>query len=81
MEPFRELLLPTKANDKKVLWDSQLKELFEKTKLLATEHAEKGLTYYDCKKETILITDWSRQGIGFMILQKSCSCLLLTVDP
>ena len=81
MEPFRELLQPTKANSKKVFWDSQLKGVFEKTKLLVTEHAEKGLTYYDCKKETILITDWSRQGIGFVILQKSCSCLLSTVDP
>ena len=81
MEPFRELLQPTKANGKKVFWDSQLKELFEKTTLLVTEHAKKGLPYYDCKKETILITDWSRQGIGFVILQKSCGCLLSTVDP
>ena len=74
MEPFRELLQPTKAYGKKVFWDNQLKDLFEKTKRLVTEHAEKVLTYYDCKKETILITDWSRQGIGFVILKKYCSC-------
>ena len=35
---------------------------------------EKGLTYYDPSKETALITDWSKIGIGLVLKQKHCNC-------
>ena len=33
-----------------------------------------GVKYFDVKKQTCLATDWSRQGIGFFLLQKWCEC-------
>ena len=50
--------------------------MFEKSKAILVEQAVKGLQYYDPAKETILMTDWSKsnQGIGFVLLQKHCSC-------
>ena len=32
-------------------------------------------------KETILISDWSKQGLGFAVLQKHCSCKSNDKDP
>ena len=76
MEPFRELLKSSNAVGSKVHWDGSLQEMFEKSKKILVEQAVKGLQYYDPARETILMTDWSKsnQGIGFILLQKHCSC-------
>ena len=34
-----------------------------------------GVRYFNVKRKTCLATDWSRQGIGFFLLQKWCDCL------
>lgn len=36
---------------------------------------EDGLTFYDKNRPTIAITDFSKVGVGFVILQQFCSCL------
>ena len=33
-----------------------------------------GVKYFDVKRQTCLAMDWSRQGIGFFLLQKWCEC-------
>ena len=74
MTPFSDLLKPTRTSGTKVYWDSELKAKFEETKLAICEIAEKELAYYDTRRETAVITDWSKQGIGYVILQKHCTC-------
>ena len=74
MAPFRDLLKSSDLKGRKVFWDGQLQEAFAKSKVALCEVAEKGLTYFDMKKETILITDWSNVGIGFVLMQKHCKC-------
>ena len=71
MEPFRELL-KGKAS-KKVYWDGQLKAAFEQAKQTISRVISRGLQYY-ISRPTVLMTDWSRQGIGFVVLQQHCSC-------
>ena len=34
------------------------------------------MAYYDTTKDTAVVTDWSREGLGFVILQKYCECTL-----
>lgn len=36
--------------------------------------AKDGLTFHDKERPTIAITDWSKVGIGFIILQQYCDC-------
>ena len=36
--------------------------------------AVKGLHNYNLNRSTALVTDWSKKGIGFTLLQKHCSC-------
>ena len=37
--------------------------------------AKDGLSYYDRTRPTVAITDWSKEGIGFVVLQQYCSCV------
>ena len=75
MAPFRDLLKPSNATAKKVYWDSELQQLFESTKSDISELVSRGLAYYDTNRRTAVITDWSKKGIGFVIMQKHCNCV------
>ena len=75
MVPFCDLLKPSNATGKKVYWDSELQQLFESTKSDISELASRGLAYYDTNRRTAVITDWSKKGIGFVIMQKHCNCV------
>ena len=57
-----------------VYWDAELERIFTKTKTELSRLVEKGLAYYDISRKTAVITDWSKSGIGFVIMQKYCTC-------
>ena len=80
MAPFRELLKSSRANGNKIYWDEVLQNIFEETKVKLCDLITEGLTYYDVKRKTVVITDWSKTGIGFVILQKHCKCKDLTTQ-
>lgn len=71
MEPFGELL--KKPTGKKVYWDDQLQLRFHQAQETICKLASNGFVYYDKSGTTAAVTDWSRDGIGFMVLQH-CSC-------
>lgn len=70
MQPFRDLVKP-KA---KFYWDITMDQLFQKSKDVIIEKATHGIKTYDIDKATCLQTDWSREGIGYLLLQKNCQC-------
>ena len=72
MQPFRDLL--KKPATKSVYWDSQLEAQFRQSKEVICKLARDGLAYFECTRPTIAITDWSKEGIGFVVLQQYCSC-------
>lgn len=72
MEPFRELL--HKPQREKVYWDTQLQQKFMEAKEIMCNLAKDGLTVYDKNRPIIAITDFSKVGVGFVILQQFCSC-------
>ena len=72
MEPLRELLKSPQS--KKVHWDEQLKMRLEEIKSMVCKLVEQGLRYYDKRRPTILMTDWSKSGIGFVVVQQWCDC-------
>ena len=73
MRPFRELLSST---TRKVFWDEYLQSAFERSKNEICKLIEVGLTCYRKDRETALVTDYSGNGLGFVLLQKACSCEL-----
>jgi len=71
MKPFRDLLKPSVP----FYWDSQLQTLFDESKQLIVAEVTNGVKIFDKQRKTCLATDWSKDGIGFWLLQKHCSCI------
>ncbi|XP_063859165.1 uncharacterized protein LOC135100132 [Scylla paramamosain] len=72
MSPFRALL--KKPAGKSVYWDECLLKTFTQVKEVICQLAKQGLAYYDKTRPTIAITDWCKDGIGFVVMQQYCSC-------
>ena len=70
MLPFRDLLKPATPFH----WDDNLDQVFEESKTVIATEIANGVKIFDKTKPTCLATDWSRDGIGFWLFQKHCSC-------
>lgn len=62
MAPFRELLKPTQ------------KFAFRESKRVIAQEIQDGVEIFDKNKPTCLATDWSKDGVGYWLFQKHCSC-------
>lgn len=72
MNTFRELL--KKPVGRQVYWDDQLCINFHQAQDTICQLARYGLAYYNKTRPTAAITDWSKEGIRFVILQQYCDC-------
>ena len=70
MEPFRELL----KKNVRFRWDANLQHLFNQSKKAILEKVCKGVQTFEFGRPTILQSDWSKQGVGYLLLQKHCTC-------
>ena len=70
MLPFRELLKDTVP----WLWDEEIDRVFMETKADLANKVEEGIKSFDPNLVTALLTDWCKHGVGFVLLQKHCSC-------
>ena len=70
MAPFRDLIKPKS----KFYWDSNLEGLFQESKAHLINKVKQGIKAFDILKPTCLLTDWSRNGMGFLLMQKHCKC-------
>ena len=74
MKPFRELL----KTSKKFEWTDELEEAFERSKTTIVEAMREGVRLFERSRPTCLATDWSNDGIGFVLKQKHCQCQALS---
>ena len=72
MAPYRELLKP----GRKWFWDDTLDTLFKKSRDEIVKLVEKGVRSFEVGRPTCLATDWSKHGLGFVLLQKFCNCVM-----
>lgn len=70
MKPFRDLL---KANAT-FTWTNELKKLFEESRLSLVKSIERGVQIFQKDRPTCLCTDYSHEGMDFILLQKHCEC-------
>ena len=70
MRPFRELIKP----HVQFYWDDTLESLFAQSKIQLMECVKSGVKSFDCNKRTCLQTDWSKDGVGYLLLQQHCQC-------
>ena len=48
--------------------------LFHKSKMKVLENLQAGIKTFDMTTQTILSTDWSKDGVGYIMSQKTCKC-------
>ena len=70
MLPFRKLLKPNTRFE----WTEELEKAFQKSKKVIVREIKEGVRIFDKNKPTCLSTDWSKDGIGFLLSQKHCKC-------
>ena len=73
MAPFRALVKPNAT----FTWTEELKELFQRCKRKIIDQVSEGVRKYNTKRATCIQTDFSKQGIGYLLLQKYCECPLI----
>ena len=70
MAPFRNLVKPHTP----FVWTPELMRLFEEAKSLILKQVETGVRQFSIKRATCLQTDFCKEGIGYLLLQKFCNC-------
>ena len=70
MEPFHDLV----KRNTKFYWDNNLNHIFVQSKELLISKIIEGIHSFDITKKTCLQTDWSKDGIGYLLLQQHCNC-------
>lgn len=70
MAPFRQFLSPKNHFE----WSAELENAFEQSKESIIAAIVKGVEIFDLTRKTCMRPDWSKQGIGYFLLQKHCSC-------
>ena len=70
LQPFREVL----KKDTRFQWTDELERLFQESKALIISEIHQGVEIFDKARPTCLATDWSKDGLGFWLFQKHCSC-------
>ena len=70
MAPFRPFLSPKVQFQ----WSNELEESFKTSKAEIVNAIKKGVEIFDLAKKTCLRPDWSKQGIGYFLIQKHCQC-------
>ena len=71
MNNFRDLVKPTV---KTWMWIPTLSAEFKKAKEEIVKRVKEGVKAYDVNKLTCVSTDWSKLGVGFLVMQKHCDC-------
>ena len=72
--PFRELLKKNSV----FYWDGVLQKLFDESKNKIADKVLEGITRFEVGRWTGLLTDWCKQGLGYLLVQKHCGCEELT---
>ena len=72
MSPFRDLVKPHST----FVWTDELKVLFNKCKSRIIDQVKEGVTHFDLNRKTCLQTDFSKSGLGYLLLQKYCPCTM-----
>ena len=71
MAPLRDLIKP----NHKFYWDNTLEQVFQDSKNTLINLVIEGVKSFDITKRTCLQTDWSKDGLGYLLLQKYCTCV------
>lgn len=70
MQPFRDLV----KSKTQFTWTQTLQDAFDRSKKVIVDMVREGVSTFDPGRTTCLAPDWSKNGMGFLLLQKYCPC-------
>ena len=70
MLPFWDLI----KKNTHFVWNEKLKKAFQQSKQIIVGLVKKGVTTFNMNRVTSQVPDWSKEGMGFLLLQKYCTC-------
>lgn len=68
MQPFQDLV----KNHSQFCQDTNLDKIFQNFVLI--NQVTEGIQTFNVNKPTCIQTDWSKGGLGYLLLQKHCQC-------
>ena len=74
MAVFRPFLSPKN----KFEWSDELQQAFDESKAAIIDAIMSGVEIFDPALRTCLRPDWSKQGIGYFLMQQRCDCSIKT---
>ena len=57
-------------------WNQSLEDAFKDSKQVIIALVLKGVAMFDKDRVTCLAPDWSKERMGFLLLQKHCQCTI-----
>ena len=60
--------------DSHFAWNQSLEAAFQHSKQVIVELVRDGITAYEKDHIPCLTSDWNKEGMSFLLLQKYCSC-------
>ena len=70
MKPFQDLI----RSNNKFIWTPELDKLFTDTKSILILMLQQEINSFDTTWHTCIQCDWSKDGIGYVVLQQYCQC-------
>ena len=70
MQPFQDHV----KNHSQFYWDTNSDKIFQNSKSVLINQVTKGMQTFIVNKPTCIQTDWSKGGLGYLLLQKYCQC-------
>ena len=70
MGAFRDLL----STKEEFSWNETLQREFEAGRQTIADKVEEGVKLFRVGRPTALVTDWSKESLRYVLLQKQCSC-------
>ena len=58
----------------KFSWNQTLEKAFQESKQVIVKLVRQGVSTFDINRVTCLAPDWCKDGMGFLLLQKHCTC-------
>ena len=57
-------------------WNQTHKKAFQESKQVIVKLVKQGVSTFDINRVTCLAPDWSKDGMGFLLFQKHCTCAI-----
>ena len=72
IKPHNAVISGPRQENPNFVWNESLEKAFQQSKQIIVSLVKKGVTTFNINRVTCWAPDWSKEGMGFLLLQKYC---------